>query len=48
MKLNPGMSWQKAKSSTQQEEGSFLQQIRLQFNEETNKPIHLEHSFLWC
>jgi hypothetical protein len=34
-----------AKSSIQQEEDSFHQQIKLEFREETGKVLHLEHSF---
>jgi len=48
MKLNPGISWQKAKRSTQHEEGSFHQQIGIKCNEEPNKLLHLEHSFVLC
>jgi hypothetical protein len=33
------------KSTIQQEENSFHQQIKLKFKEETSKLLHLEHSF---
>ena len=33
-------------SSIQQDEGSFLQQIRLKFREETSNVLHLEYSFV--
>ena len=36
------------KSTIQQEENSFHQQIKLKFKAETSKLLHLEHSFLWC
>jgi hypothetical protein len=35
------------KSSIQQEEDSFHQQIGLKFKEVTSKVLHLEHSFVW-
>ena len=38
-------TWQK---QHQQEEGSFHQHNELQFQEETSKVLHLEHSFVWC
>jgi len=46
MKLNPGLPW---KSSIQQEEVSFQQQMWLKFKEETSELLQLEHSFerLW-
>ena len=34
--------------SVQQEEDSLYQQIRLKFEEETSKMLHLEHGFVWC
>ena len=37
-----------SKSNIQQEEGSFHQQIRLKFKEETSKVLQLEYSFVWC
>ena len=36
------------KSSAQQEENSFQQQIGLKFKEETSKVLHLEHSIVLC
>ena len=36
------------KSSTQQEEDSLHQQIRLKFKEENGKVLHLERSFILC
>jgi hypothetical protein len=44
-RFKPGESWQ---SSIQQEEKSFHQQIGLKFKEETDKLLHVEHSFVWC
>jgi len=35
------------KSNIWQEEGSFLQQIGLKFEEEPSKVLHLEYSFVW-
>jgi len=35
-------------SSIQQDEGSFHQQIRLKFREETSRVLHLERSYVWC
>ena len=37
-----------AKAAFSKEEDSFSQQIRLKFEEETNKMLHLEHDFVWC
>ena len=34
--------------SVQQEEDSLYQQIRLKFEEETSKMLHLESGFVWC
>jgi hypothetical protein len=45
VKLNPGLP---CKSSIQQEENAFLQEIGLKFEEETNEVLHLERSVLWC
>jgi hypothetical protein len=42
--LNPGLP---GKSSIQQED-SFHQQIGIKFKEESDKVLHLEHSFVWC
>jgi len=36
------------KSSTQQEEDCFHQQIGLQFKEETSEVLCLVHNFVWC
>jgi hypothetical protein len=36
------------KSSIQQEEDAFVQQIGLEFKEKTTKVLHLDHSFIWC
>jgi len=36
------------KSSIQQQEDSFYQQIELKFKEETSKVLHFEYSFVWC
>ena len=36
------------KSSIQQEEEYFHQQIGLTFKEETSEVLHLEHSIVWC
>jgi hypothetical protein len=44
-KINPELS---EKSSIQQEEGSFQQQIELQFKEEAIKVLNLGCSFVWC
>jgi len=46
--LHKGKSPDKKVSCIQQEEDSFYQQIGLQFEEETNKMLHLEHGFVWC
>jgi len=42
-KLNPGLSWQKQRSTTE----DFHQQIVLQFKEETSELLHLVHGFVW-
>jgi hypothetical protein len=36
------------KSSIQQEEDYFYQQVGFKFKGETSKLPHLEHSILWC
>jgi hypothetical protein len=45
VKLNPTFTW---KISNQQKEGSFYQQIGLEFKEETSEMLYLGHSFVWC
>ena len=45
VKLDPGVPW---KSSIEQKEDTFRQQIGLKFKEETNEVPHLEHSIVQC
>jgi len=45
VKLNLGLPWQKLHSARRR---LFYQQIELNFEEETNKMLHLEHGFVWC
>ena len=37
-----------AKAAFSKKEDSFLQQMGLNFKEETTKVLHLENSFVWC
>ena len=45
VKLNVGLLWLKLHSTRRQ---LFLLHIGLKTEEETNKMLHLEHSFIWC
>jgi hypothetical protein len=45
VKLNPGLPWQKQRSTRRY---FFHQQTGLIFKEGTNKGLNSEHSFVWC